>query len=88
MRHVYDFIEDPKSDKYAVRWFDDFAQPAFVKMLAPITAKLFATFQGKRYRVTGCSRLGDVWLHADLKEDTTYQLRVDVDACSDWSEAP
>lgn len=84
MRHVDDFIEDSSSDKYAARWFDLFRRPALVKLREPNDAKLFATFQGKRYRVTGCSRLGDVWLHSDPDADTSYERRVDVDECSEW----
>lgn len=42
----------------------------------------------KRFRVTGCSRVGDVWLHSNVDEDTTYEHRVDVDACSEWSAEP
>lgn len=41
------------------------------------------------YLVTGCSRLGDVWLHGDLNyEGMSYEKRVDVDSCSEWSAMP
>jgi len=87
-RHVDDFIDDPLSDKYASSWFESFRRPAASKLRKPDPRKLFATYQGKRYRVTGCSRLGDVWLHEDQGEDTRYQRRVTVDACSEWSASP
>lgn len=48
--------------------------------------KLFCTWKGKRYRVTGCSRLGDVWLTPDFKQDCGYTERVDVAECSDWRD--
>ena len=87
-RHVDDFIDDPKSDLYAAQWFDSFRRPAIDKLRHPVEGKLFATWKGKRYRVTGCSRLGDIWLHSDLKEDTQYEHRVSVDDCSGWGDTP
>lgn len=50
--------------------------------------RLFCDYQGKRYRVTGASRLGDIWLHSDFTEDTRYEHRVDLDECSNWGPAP
>lgn len=88
MRHVDDFIDDPTTDRYAASWFESFRRPAIVKMREPDTRKLFATYEGRRHLVTGCSRMGDVWLHADLNyTGMSYQKRVDVDACSEWSAA-
>ena len=87
-RHVDDFIDDPKSDPYAARWFALFRRPAYHKVVAPNERKLFATYGTKRYRVTGCSRLGDVWLHANYNEDTSYEHRVDVGALKDWGAEP
>lgn len=84
MKHVDDFIGDPSSDPYAASWFESFRRPAIDKCRKPDARKLFATYKGIRYRVTGCSRMGDVWLHSDVNEETTYQRRVDVDACSGW----
>jgi hypothetical protein len=88
MRHVDDFTDDPKSDPYAVSWFEAFRRPAVDKLRKPDLRKLFATYRGRRYRVTGCSRFGDVWLHSDMGEDTRYEHRVGVDDCVDWSGAP
>lgn len=47
--------------------------------------KLFCTYKGERYRVTGASRLGDIWLARDLNREAGYDLRVNVDECSGWS---
>lgn len=47
--------------------------------------KLFCTYKGKRYRCTGASRLGDVWLHSDLTQEDGYELRIDVADCTQWS---
>lgn len=85
MRHVDDFIEDDSEHAYAREWFRLFRRPELVKMREPNPHKLFTSWGGERYRVTGCSRLGDVWLHSDFNEDTTYEHRVDVDECHSWS---
>lgn len=88
LRHVDDFIDDPSSDAYAASWFESFRRPAVDKMDAPDHRKLFATWHGRRYRVTGCSRLGDVWLHPDFSMAVSYKHRVNVDDCSGWSAEP
>ena len=87
-RHVDDFIDDPKSDRYAATWFESFRRPAVDKMRKPDARKPFATFEGNRYRVIGCSRLGDAWPTATFTREFGYDHRVDVDACSDWSAEP
>ena len=50
--------------------------------------KLFCSWKGKRYRVTGASRLGDIWLTSDFCKETGYEHRVDLTECSDWSDKP
>lgn len=85
MLHVDDFIDDPSSNSYAASWFKAFRRTAWDKLKQPDTRKLFATWKGKRYLVTGCSRLGDVWLHSNLNYDEdSYEKRVDVAECSGW----
>lgn len=79
--HVDDFIDAPSSDPYAASWFESFRRPAIDKRRKPDERKLFATYRCRRYRVTGCSRLGDVWLSSDFNEVSGYQHRVNVDAC-------
>jgi hypothetical protein len=88
-RHVDDFIDDPSTDRYAAHWFEAFRRPAIDKLREPNDAKLFATYRGKRWRVMGCSRLGDVWLNETTHlPENGYVLRVDVDACSEWGPVP
>ena len=48
--------------------------------------KLFCTYNGKRYRCIGASRMGDIWLTRDFNRDHGYDLRIDVDDCSEWSD--
>ncbi len=48
--------------------------------------KLFCTYQGVRYRVTGASRMGDIYLTTDFNQDIGYQKRgVFVNEVSNWS---
>jgi len=89
MRHVDDFIDDPTTDRYAASVFEAHRRPAIDKARNPDHRKLFATYEGRRYLVTGCSRLGDVWLHSDLNYDgISYEKRVNVDKCSEWAGSP
>lgn len=88
MRHVDDFIDDPASDPYARKWLGLFRRPAIDRIREPNPDKLFATYDGRRYRVVGCSQMGDVWLGWDFSRENGYQLRVDVDKLSDWSATP
>jgi hypothetical protein len=89
--HVDDFIDSPLSsdegEVYA-RWFfmlhrlPAILQLQFDKYIKPF--KLFCTFDKRRYRVTGASRLGDVWLTKNFTRDNGYELRVNVTECSQW----
>lgn len=92
MLHVDDFITEPCMPD------DPAAYAKFMLMNMRTTAwmqaivrkhmnkfKLFCTYGGDRYRVTGASRLGDIWLAKDPKKIMGYDLRVDVAECSEWS---
>jgi hypothetical protein len=85
---VDDFIDDPATDRYASSWFESFRRPAIDKLRKPDVRKLFATYEGRRFRVTGCSQLGDVWLSINHGRECGYEKRVDVDGCSEWSATP
>lgn len=50
--------------------------------------RLFCLYRGQRYRVTGASRMGDVWLARDLSREHGYDYRVEVTDCHDWSALP
>ena len=81
----------PENERYATFFFmlhrlDAISQMNWAEQIGKYL--LFCTYQGKRYRVTGCSRLGDIWLTADFKRDVGYELRVDVDDCGSWADKP
>jgi hypothetical protein len=97
--HVDDFIDWPlgtDAERYAKFFFAMFRWPASFKStvathMAPF--KLFCNWGGTpgkqaRFRVTGCSRLGDVWLANDFSQDTGYDHRVSIDECSNWGAEP
>jgi hypothetical protein len=73
---VDDWIEDPTSD--AAAW----VLHQFAQFMA--AHPLFCTYEGKPWRVTGASRLGDVWLVADPIRDAGYDRRARVSLCSEW----
>lgn len=95
--HIDDWVDrfdtgsQTENEKYA-RWF------FFLHRLAAVYKadwakqikqyKLFCTYNGKRYRVTGASRMGDVWLAEDMNREAGYDHRVMVDVCSNWSPIP
>lgn len=93
--HVDDFIDshfnrkDEDGVKYA-RWFFSLKRYSaanacdFEEWIEKYT--LFCTYKRKRYRVTGCSRMGDVWLVKDQSRDHGYDKRVDVDDCSNFKQ--
>jgi hypothetical protein len=89
--HVDDFIDDYEGDPYA-RWFfmlqrlPAALKVAFYQWIKPY--RLFCDYKGKRYRVTGASRLGDIWLAKDHSRETGYDLRVDLTECTNWSDKP
>jgi hypothetical protein len=95
-KHVDDFIDAPcsqmsESETYAAWILNHFRFPAnlrfkfdkFVK-----AHKLFATFEGKVYLVTGASRMGDVWLAEDFDRESGYGLRIDINVIQSWGDNP
>lgn len=90
--HVDDFIWTRFGENKYARWvLMHFRMPAAVRLDFQEFMKdheLFCTWKGERYRVTGASRFGDVWLHSDFNEDTTYEHRVEVEECTEWGPKP
>ena len=94
MTHVDDWTGTPtqnRGEAYAKFFFllrrtPAWMQYAMAEWMDPY--KLFCTYQGKRYRVTGASRLGDIWLARDFDRENGYDLRVDLAKCDEWSPEP
>lgn len=96
MTHIDDWLDDPKNKQEhpsAHAFFTAFRRPALEQARHPYDGTLFCRYKGKSWRVTGCSRMGDVWLHSRLdweegKIRGYYERRVNVDECSEWSDKP
>jgi len=90
--HVDEFIDDSLDSKseelrYARFFFLLHRLPAIMKSDFDDWIKeykLFCTYKEERYRVTGASRMGDVWLAKDFNRSVGYAKRVDLDDCTDW----
>lgn len=90
--HVHDWIrrmhDRGSPEAYAAFFLDFKSRPAYWQSNCREYMKqfkLFCTYEGLRWRCTGCSRLGDVWLARDPEQEHSYDLRVDVTDCSNWS---
>lgn len=95
MTHIDDWISSPLSkddgERYAKFVFWYFRYPAWAQIDFHEWMKefkLFCTYEGKRFRVTGASRLGDVWLTENFEQENGYSLRVDVAKCTNWGKNP
>lgn len=87
-RHVDDFVMDTETHAYASWVLMHFRLPAAMQAKWRHEMKdmrLFCTHRGRRYRCTGASRMGDVWLAEDHAREIGYDHRVMVDDCTDWS---
>lgn len=93
-KHVDEWLSEPSFEEpelYAKFVLDNARKPAWFKFGVAKWMrqfKLFCIYEGKCYRVTGASRLGDVWLATDFDRELGYDHRVDVEDCSDWSPEP
>lgn len=71
-------------------WLNAFRASVMARDLVKLqSVKVFCNYiDGVCYRVTGCSRLGDVWLSKDHSRSCGYSLRVDIKECSQWKIVP
>lgn len=91
--HVDSWLDEPTfsndNERYAKFVIEYFRMPAWkINAYRPFLDqfKLFCTYEGNRFRVTGASRMGDIYLNENPDEDTGYILRVYVDNITDWSD--
>lgn len=85
---VHTWIEDPEKAetiKKVKHWFREFRRPAVMLDMEYLDSKrLTCTYEGKRYRCIGASRMGDVWLTRDMNRTHGYDKRVMRSECSLW----
>lgn len=92
--HIDEWMDRPtipssEGISYAKWMFFYFRLPAWAQMeFYPFMKdrKLFCLYDGKKYRVTGASRMGDVWLTSNHEQEDGYEKRVDVTQCSNWTK--
>lgn len=93
--HIDDFIDsigfdrEDRMNDYAKFFFLLHRLPAYMKLAFDewiMKYKLFCSYNGKRYRVTGCSRMGDIWLALDPTQETGYDERVMINVVADFSD--
>ena len=88
--HVDDYIwENRKGDSYA-QWvlmhfrLSATMQGKFQEFMKD--EKLSCDYNNGTYRVIGASRMGDIWLTSDFKRVNGYDLRVDIEDCSNFNK--
>jgi hypothetical protein len=94
--HVDDWLDTPSKpsdtkEAYAKFFLEYKRRPAWqIMAFEPWMKqfKLFCLYEGTRYRVTGASRMGDVWLTLNFFQEHGYELRVNVAKCSNWDDKP
>lgn len=92
--HIDSWLDDIQmrskpEEAYARWWLEQVRFPAWKQTLYRTVMEpfaLFANYRGLRYRVTGASRMGDVWLTRDMKQSEGYQIRVDVAELTGWGD--
>ena len=88
MKHIYKWLDENVANKEVKKLWDfiDFKTMSALyrsqnKDKEP-KYRVLCIYEGRQYRMTGASRLGDVWLNSDRNEDTGYTDRVDIEDCS------
>ncbi len=88
MKHIDEWIGEPEGspeEKLVKEWFNHYRLAEVFKDYKWLSDReISCEWEGQRYRCTGCSRLGDVWLTKDFGQIHGYQKRVNVDSCSGW----
>jgi hypothetical protein len=92
MKHVDDWLDEPPRDedeRLAKEWLEHFRRPAVQKDYHWLMARIVTcTYEGSRWRCCGASTMGDIWLTKSHARDAHYDLRVDVEECTDWKAGP
>lgn len=70
-------------------WLNEFRKAIMLRDLSKLrSVVVLCTYSdGVCYRVTGCSRLGDIWLVKNHSRNCGYDLRVDIKDCGQWKIA-
>jgi len=89
MTHIYDWLEMPsknESEKKVKEYLDFRTRSAMYQIENKQPSfDVFCEYKNKKYKITGASRMGDVWLAKDLNRDSGYDERVDIEDCYNFS---
>jgi len=88
MKHIYEWLDEPAKDdgeRQAKHFLNEATKPASSKNHEWMArTRLTCMYKGVRYRCTGASRMGDVWITKDWRQVDGYQKRVCVTQLSGW----
>ena len=92
--HIYDWLGNFKKDECKdihllnLYKFLDFRTREAFWQYENIDKKpkviVFCTYKDKRYKIVGASRLEATWLNTDPDAENGYDIRVDIDDCTDF----
>ncbi len=86
--HCDDHIDNPETPEVLNVWLKFARSPGHGLQLPEPHPRLFADYEGERVRLTMASRLGDVGITQRLDAEFGYELRVMLDALTNFSENP
>jgi len=88
VKHCDEYTDDEQAPAPLRKFLERARSPAHGALDPSTYPVLFADYKGVRVRVLMASRLGDVGITADLKNDYGYDARVWVADLSNFSETP
>lgn len=89
--HIYDWLEEEgttAAEKKVKEFLDFRTRPAVYQMENRDKIKglsVFCEYESIKYKITGASRMGDVWLAKNFERESGYDKRVMIDECSNFS---
>lgn len=87
--HIYDWLEEPpkNEEEKKLKEFLDFKTrtASYQFKNEPPKLKCFCIYKGEKYKFTGASSMGDVWLAKDFDRVNGYDKRVSIEDCSDFT---
>lgn len=84
-QHIDDWLDSevPDTLKDVQAWFEYARRPAYKQNYEWFKKQvLLCGHQGKTYRVTGASRIGDIWLNSDIDSPRGYDFVANIGDCT------
>lgn len=91
--HIYEWLDHPElltteGERKVWEFLNFRTLPAWEQMQDPDRLKglsVFCEYEGTKYKITGASRMGDIWLATDFEQIHGYDERVMIDLCKNFS---